>query len=53
MCLKKICVECKEQVVSSDFGYYCVNQNCEAYDKDILAFEEVETVEKNELDKED
>lgn len=43
---KIICMECKEEVISSDFGHYCINQDCELWDKKILSYEQTQTVDR-------
>jgi hypothetical protein len=34
---KKICKDCGQRLVTSDFGYYCDNPQCKNYDIEYLA----------------
>jgi len=34
------CKNCKNEMVTDDYGYYCSNTKCKEFDKTKLAYEE-------------
>lgn len=38
------CKTCGRELCSSDHGYYCSNQECSEYDKEMLAYEQGEAI---------
>jgi len=41
---KYYCKHCGNELVTSDYGYYCCNKKCKLFDKDILAYDNIDDI---------